>query len=176
MKERFDAAHQPLQLKPGDWAYLRLHHGYKIPGQANAKFSQQRTGPFIIKEVYGKGNAYKLDLPGQWKIHPVISVEHLEPAPAPSADPFRRPTPDHPPAIDDGASADQWMVDKLLDRRIRRVGRYRKEVIEYLVQWKGYGPEWDEWVRESDISADSIKEYKQATGEPLVEEGDGEEN
>ena len=68
------------------------------------------------------------------------------------------------------------MVDKLLDRRIRRVGRYRKEVIEYLVQWKGYGPEWNEWVRESDISVDLIKEYKQSCGEPLVEEGDGDEN
>ena len=130
MKERFDAAHQPLQLKPGDWAFLRLHHGYKIPGQESSKFSQQRTGPFIIKEVYGKGNAYKLDLPGHWKVHPVVSVEHLEPAPAPSADPFRRLTPEHPPAIDDGASTDQWRVDKLLDCRTRRVGCYQKEVIE----------------------------------------------
>ena len=106
MKERFDTAHQPLQLKPGDWAFITLHHGYKIPGQGNPKFSQQRTGPFVVREVYGKGNAYKLDLPDHWKIHPVISVEHLEPAPAPSADPFERPTPDHPPAIDDDAHAD----------------------------------------------------------------------
>jgi len=68
------------------------------------------------------------------------------------------------------------MVDKLLDRRIQRVGRYQKEVIKYLVQWKGYGPEWNEWVREGDISVDSIKEYKQSIREPLMEEGDGEEN
>jgi len=88
MKERFDAAHQPLQLKPGDWAFIKLHHGYKIPGQENAKFSQQRAGPFIIKEVYGKGNAYKLNLPDHWKIHLVISVEHLELAFAFAADLF----------------------------------------------------------------------------------------
>ena len=97
-------------------------------------------------------------------------MEHLEPTPAPSADPFERPTPDHPPAIDEDAHADQWLVDKLLDRRIRRVGRYRKEVIEYLVQWKGYGPEWNQWVREDDISDELIKEYKQSIGEPVEEE------
>jgi hypothetical protein len=171
MKERFDSAHQPLQLKPGDWAFIKLHHGYEIPGQKHPKFSQQRTGPFIVLEVYGKGNAYKLDLPEHWKIYPVISVEHLEPAPAPSADPFERPTPDHPPAIDDGAHADQWLVEKLLDRRIRRYGRNRKEVTQYLVQWKGYGAEHNQWVREDDISVDSIKEYKQSIGEPVEEEG-----
>ena len=75
MKEPFDTNHQPLQLQLGDWAFFRLHHGYKILGQESAKFSQQRVGPFAIKEVYGKGNAYKLDLPDHWKIH-------LEPAPA----------------------------------------------------------------------------------------------
>jgi hypothetical protein len=144
--------------------------GYNIPGQENPKFSQQRTGPFIIKEVYGKGNAYKLDLPDHWKIHPVISVEHLELAPTPSADPFERPTPDHPLAIDDEAHADQWLVDRLLDRRIRHVGRYRKEVVKYLVQWKGYGPEWHQWVREDNISDELIKECKQAIGEPMEEE------
>jgi hypothetical protein len=176
MKERFDTAHQPLQLKPGDWAFITLHHGYKIPGQGNPKFSQQRTGPFVVREVYGKGNAYKLDLPDHWKIHPVISVEHLEPAPAPSADPFERPTPDHPPAIDDDAHADQWLVEKLLDRRIRRIGRYRKEITEYLVQWRGYGAEWNQWLREDDISDDSINEYKQSIGEPVEEEENGGED
>ncbi len=25
--------------------------------------------------------AYKIDIPGHWKIHPVISTTHLEPAP-----------------------------------------------------------------------------------------------
>ena len=174
MKERFDAKHQPLRLQPGDWAFINLHHGYKIPGQESSKFSQQRTGPFVVQEVYGKGNAYKLGLPDHWKIHPVISVEHLEPAPAPSSDPFERPIPDHPPAIDDDAHADQWRVDKLIDRRIRRVGRYRKEVTEYLVQWTGYGPEWNQWVKEDDVSDDVIEEYKRSIGEPSTEEGDEE--
>ena len=56
------------------------------------------------------------------------------------------------------------------------MGRYQKEVIKYLVQWKGYGPEWNEWVREDDILVNLIKEYKQLIGEPLGEEGDGDEN
>ena len=176
MKERFDTIHQPLRLMPGNWVFIKLHHGYKIPGQESAKFSQQRVGPFVIEEVYGKGNAYKLNLPDHWKVHPVISVEHLEPAPAPSADPFERPTPDHPPAIDDSAHADQWSVEKLIDRRTRRVGRYRKEVVEYLVQWTGYGPEWNQWIKEEDVSDDLIREYKRSIGEHVAEEGNMSED
>jgi len=51
------------------------------------------------------------------------------------------------------------------------VGRYRKEVVEYLVQWKGYGSEWNRWIRKEDMSDD-----KQSMREPLIEgEYEGEE-
>ena len=67
-------------------------------------------------------------------------------------------------------------MEKLINRRIQRLGRYREEVVvEYLVQWAGYRPEWNQWVSENDISDDLIRAYKQSMGESLTEEGPGEE-
>jgi len=88
----------------------------------------------MVKEVHEKGNAYKLELPDRWKLHPVISAEHLEPAPAPNSDLFECPAPNHAQAIDDGDHSDQWAVKRLINRRVRRVGRYRKEVVTVLTQ------------------------------------------
>ena len=68
------------------------------------------------------------------------------------------------------------LVDKLIDRRVRRVGRYRKEVIEYLVRWTGYGPEYDQWVRENDIEDSLTKAYKQSIGVPVIDEEEAEKD
>ena len=142
----YDKRHQHLKLNPGDKAYLRLHHGYSLPSQTNAKLSNQRTGPFLIKRRIGK-LAYELDLPPRWQIHPVISIMQLEPAPK-DADPYNRPRPDHPDAVEvEGTPNTSWEksyeVEKLVKRRDRKYGRTK--VVEYLVRWLGYGPEFDEW-------------------------------
>ena len=39
MKARYDSKHKPVSFKPGDQVMLRLHHGYRIPGQTNRKLS-----------------------------------------------------------------------------------------------------------------------------------------
>ena len=89
----------PLILQPGDRAFIRLHDGYRVAGMGNRKLSEQRVGPFRVIERVGS-RAYKLDIPTEWTIHPVINIAMLEPAPS-RKDPFERPTPDHPPAVDD---------------------------------------------------------------------------
>jgi hypothetical protein len=79
------------------------------------------------------------------KIYPVISVTSLEPLP-PGEDPYKRPFNDHPPPVeDDRGINEEWKsfsIEKLLDRRLRRYGRGKK-IIEYLVKWTGYGPEFN---------------------------------
>ena len=42
----YESRHISLLLKLGEKAFLRLHHGYKLPGKSNAKLFNQRTGPF----------------------------------------------------------------------------------------------------------------------------------
>ena len=47
-KLRYDARHKPLKLNAGDKVFLRLHNGYRLPGEPNRKFSSQRVGPFSV--------------------------------------------------------------------------------------------------------------------------------
>ena len=58
----YNARHTPLLLKTRDYAYLRLHHGYRLPSKPDQKLSQQRCEPFLIKRRISR-LAYKLKLP-----------------------------------------------------------------------------------------------------------------
>ncbi|KAN0069219.1 hypothetical protein V8E54_012848 [Elaphomyces granulatus] len=59
---------------------LRLHRGYSIPQieVLGRKLGPQFAGPFMVVEKIGP-LAYRLNLPLHWKIHPVVSIAHLEP-------------------------------------------------------------------------------------------------
>jgi len=82
MTRHYDKKHISPDFSTG-YAFLRLGVGYSIPAVQKQKLAQQRVGPFKILEVVGKGKAYRLQLPPHYGIHPVISVVHLEPSPAP---------------------------------------------------------------------------------------------
>jgi hypothetical protein len=147
----YDRNHQPVAFKPGDRVFISLAKGfaagYKLPHNVvNRKLSQQHVGPFAILEAIGP-LAYRLDIPSTWKIHPIISVVHLKPAPP---DPFNR---DHPPppdiVQDDTGDHEEYEVEEVLDSRL--VGRSRKRK-QYWVKWKGWGPEHNQWIGEDDMS------------------------
>ncbi len=55
LKVTYDRKHQPLFMKVGEWAMLRLHKGYSIPATAGVtkKLIQQYVGPFRIVEKVG---------------------------------------------------------------------------------------------------------------------------
>jgi hypothetical protein len=79
-KEYYDSKHTPITIDVREWAHLKLYHGYNLPGKPNRKLSEQRSGPFqIVRRI--RRLAYELKLPPRWKIHPIISVAHLRPAP-----------------------------------------------------------------------------------------------
>lgn len=163
-KTTYDRKHQPLFMKVGEWAMLRLHKGYNIPATAGVtkKLTQQYVGPFRIVEKVGR-LAYKLDVTPDWRIHPVLSVAQLEPAPPPADDPFARPFPSNPPPVFVEGDTDRlksFEVERLLNKR--RVKRGRGHAVEYLVRWKGYGPEWDRWynVKELDNAVGLVDDYE----------------
>ena len=65
----------------------------------NQKISEQYIELFwMIKQVGSR--TYKLNIPTKQTIHPVINIAIFKPAPS-QKDLFKRPTPDHPPAVDD---------------------------------------------------------------------------
>jgi hypothetical protein len=90
-----------------------------------------------VKRVVN-ANAYELELPASMKIHPVINISHLkEYRDGAQAFPDRpiRITRPEPEALDDNG-APEWVVDRLLEHR--PVQRGRRQVDQYLVEWKGY--------------------------------------
>ena len=145
MKARYDAKHLALNLKEGDDVFLRLHHGYSIPGLSNRKLSQQRVGPFKILAKVGH-LAYRLKLPPVMRIHPVISVAQLEPATATAAgasDPYERRVNIEPPPVHN--EGDDSEVGMIMGKRITR-GKP-----EYLLHWKDWGHEHNVWYTIEDL-------------------------
>lgn len=154
-KARYDKLHTALHLKPGDLVYLKLHHGYKIPGLSNRKLSQQRVGPFKILAKVGN-LAYKLDLPPTMLVHPVISIAQLEPKVS-GDDPYLRPRNDNQPAVENQDEAyPSFEIESLLDKRITR------GTPQYLVKWKGWDHSWNTWYKAQDLgeAEDLVKEYE----------------
>jgi hypothetical protein len=151
--QHYNRKHKDVNFEKGLMVFLRLEAGYKMKGIPKQKIGIQCVGPFRIIDKVGC-LAYKLDFPDNWRIHPVISVAQLEPAPA--SDPFGR-TVDPSPAVEiDGD--EEFEIDAILESQIR--GRQKK--LHYLVRWKGWGPEHDAWIPASDLThaADLVDEYE----------------
>jgi len=153
MKLRYDAAHVAWAPKTGDRVYLRLQN-YNVPGMTNRKLTEKRVGPFPIKRMVGR-LACELELPKNWKIHPVISIAELEPTPA-QDDPYQR-TRRH---TTQAPLHETPTPDCLLDTRVRKVGRNKREIHEYRVRFKGLGPEHDNWVPESNLPKPLVKTFQ----------------
>ena len=95
-------------------------------------------GPYSIKWVISH-SVYQLKLPASFgQVHPVFSVTLLHPY---EDDPIIEHQEYHPPPppliVCDGVK--EYEVEKILHSQIF----HRK--VEYLVCWKGYGIEEDEW-------------------------------
>lgn len=163
MKDYYDSNHTPIFFREGDYVNLRLHRGYHVPGSipSSKKIGQQLVGPFKILERVNR-LAYRLELPGSMRIHDVISVAHLEPATNPADNPYqRRPIPP-PPVIVEGEEEQE--IGTLLQKR--RIRKGRGWSTQYLVRWKGYGPEHDEWMPENRLShaKELIEDYERIHG------------
>lgn len=150
-------------FQPGDYALLRLHHGYSIPS-AKKKLGQQYVGHFKVIKKVGR-LAYQLDIPTHWKVHPIFTIAQLEPAPHPTMNPFHRPRPEEPPSVfveGDTDTMKSFELERILDKRMIRKGRGL--ATEYLVKWVGYGPEHDRWLNIKDLgnAKELVQDYEDA--------------
>ena len=127
-KYHYNRYHKAIAFEPGDWIYLKLYKGYKIPVIAitDRKLGDQRVGPLkIIKRI--RRLVYRLLLPDHWRIHNMVIVAQLEPATPPNTNPYKKERPTKPPALD--IEDTQYKVDRLLSKRL-----YRKKTTQYLVR------------------------------------------
>ena len=120
------------------------------------KLSPKYYGPFKILEKIGT-SAYKIDIPEQWSIHPVINASKLKPYHECEDKFITREKENYYPPPDIKDSDQEWEVERIVNTRL--VGRKKRR--EYLVLWKGY-PEWDRtWEPEDHLinASDAVKEF-----------------
>ncbi|KAL0183816.1 hypothetical protein M9458_019512, partial [Cirrhinus mrigala] len=135
------------EFTPGSWVWLSTRDlRLRLPCR---KLSPRYVGPFkVLRQVTPV--SYRLALPSQYRISPTFHASLLKAAGAPRGvddlDEDRVQGP--PPLVIDGEEA--YRVHKILNSR-RRGG-----VLQYLVDWEGYGPEERSWVNAKDILDPSL--------------------
>jgi hypothetical protein len=87
----------------------------------------------------------ELDLPPRMRIHRRVNVNKIKEY-HPPVIPHEEPAPE-----EDGS----YEVESLIKKK--RIVRGRKYVLQYLVRWKGYGPEHDEWIDRSELQRNATK-------------------
>ena len=150
-----------VRFKVGDQVLLstaNLRNELSAP-----KLAHRYIGPFEICQVISDVT-YKLILPDTMRIHPVFHVSKLKPCVENTNDFPNRPQTDssHPQSQDQIDGEDAWEVERIVKQRVKRIGRAKKESIEYLVKWKGY-PDWEStWESEYALrgAPDAIKEFQ----------------
>ncbi len=147
MAERIRSNFKPFEKGQKVWLEGKnLKLGYE-----HQKLAPKRVGPFIITEVLGP-LTYRLQLPAQWKIHPVfhaslLSAYHENEVHGPN---YPQPPPD---LIND---EEEYEVEAILSHR-KRFG-----VMRYLVKWKGYSSAENSWEPESHLhnAPEILAKYK----------------
>jgi hypothetical protein len=120
-----------------------------------AKFYDRYLGPFKIIMAKPETSNYKLELLPAVdfeSIHPMFHARLLKPYVPNDPEEFPEREPPRPgPVI---PVDNQYIVERILDERTRR-GRK-----EYLVNWKGWPTESNEWVDSGDIHEELVVEYR----------------
>src|SRR4051812_49105804 len=124
----------------GDTVLVSSDH-INLPSQSQRptrKFQAHFLGPYKVTEIISE-TAYKIDLPGTLKIHPVFHVSKLRRYTKSDEENFpeRIPAPPLPILVDDH---EEFVVEEILAKREKKSGRSTR--MEYLVKWQNY-PEYD---------------------------------
>ena len=132
-----------------------------------AKLMVRYDGPYTILEAWPETSTYRLDLPESSARLPVFHAALLRPFVANDGSlfPSRAHAQPGPIVTEDGVQ--EWYVERILDRQRRGRG-YR-----YLVRWKGYGPEHDEWLPGAQVAdLEALDGYLRDNGLPGVDESE----
>lgn len=130
MAKYFDNNHSLPQV--GTQVWLRLvctaQKGYRL--QHGSKLDVVKQGSFSVLRKVGK-LAFELELPDQMKIHPMISVAHLEPA---DPGPYSRKQMPLAQLVD--GNEERFIIDRILAKKCRKTPGSKKMSIFYKVRWE----------------------------------------
>jgi len=158
-------ANEKRQAHPfwvGDEVFLDMQSlpiGYaNVTGAANdsnnsRKFQHPYTGPFKLLKEAGK-NAFMLDIPAYWHLHPVFNVARLKPS---RVDRSR----EHPPLPPQCSTVTvEYKVETIQEHRGTTVGDLKD-----LVKWVGYSDAtWEPLANQRGGSNELPHEYHASNG------------
>ena len=135
--------------------YNRFGPSYKPPADHKHKLAPISTPVRILERL--SPVSYRLDLPEGSRIHDVVSVLHLREFKGSGED--IRPL---PVIVDD---TEEWEVESIGGERVTPQG-----VTQYLVRWKGYGPDDRTWQTLEDLAnaKASVLAWKASRNETVV--------
>ena len=168
MRYYYDLKHMPMEFRPGDKVYITLasgaEPGYRLPASISDKLSERRVDPFEVINPVGR-LSYKLDIPSHWRIHPVISIAHLEPH---VPDIYDREIPAPPEIIDDEEGQhEEFEVEDIVRKRYNK----RSKRWEYFVKWKNYGSHRNTWEPLEHLlpnAADKVDQFEAAQAQAQI--------
>lgn len=127
-----------------------------------AKFMVRFDGPYTVLHAYPETSVYTLDLPNTMKIFPTFHASLLKRF-IPNDDamyPSRAHPRPGPVVTPDGV--EEWEVEDIIDHRKRGCG------YQFLVRWKGYGPDADEWLPRCEVAElEALDRYLEHTPLPV---------
>ena len=124
-----------LAFSEGDFAWLSTAH---LPIRSGArKLAAKWAGPYRVMDKVAR-EAYRLELPASWKVHPVFHTSQLKECTGSS-----HTNREAAVLLDDAEP--EFEVERFVDMRIVRGLR------QFLVKWKGYGEFENSWEPESNL-------------------------
>ena len=110
------------------------------------KLVQRTIGPFEVLQKISPV-AYRLRLPSNYPMHPVLNIEHLRRY-QPSPEQFGERT-QLPPTRDLLDADEEYEVEAILGHKLTRRKKGNNRM--YLVRWRGYEASEDSWISEYDL-------------------------
>ena len=148
-----------VMFEPGDLVLINPHSLRLLKRQKGRgdKLNMRYEGPFEVLERVSPV-AYRIRLPGSYRIHPVINIAHLESYKASPPEFGNRPI-KHIPR-QDFEQMPEYEIERIVDERFIKKGN--KRIKQYKIRWLGYESDEDRWKTEKELknAPEIIKEWR----------------
>ena len=129
------------------------------------KLTERYVGPYAIEEVVSS-NMVKLRLPSSMRIYPVVNVSWIVRYKEQMKGQKKKER-----KLIEVEEIEEWEVEKILNKKMIR------EVVKYLIRWKGFTAERDIWERRENLknAEELIEKFERGGVEIRWQKGEADE-